>query len=169
MSHSHGGWTGHATTCMMSSHLEKGKEEKRRPNATVAAPPPSVVTTAIRSFLCSSSSPDASTSCDRTTPPAACTSLTSWTASEPHSRDGHGAQIHRWSNVRRTHGLRKHLRWEKVASLHFIHWLCQPWRLWHFQPAIFNGLYCQTNIVWMGTGSCMSGACNLGSPLTTLL
>ena len=44
--------------------------------------PPSVVTTAIRSFLCSSSSPDASTSCDRTTPPppAACTSVTSWTA-----------------------------------------------------------------------------------------
>ena len=146
------------------------KRAKRRPNATVAAPPPSVVTTAIRSFLCSTSSPDASTSCDRTTPPPpACTSVTSWTTPEPHSRDGHGAQIHRWSNVRRSHGLRKHLRWEKVASLHFIHWLCQPWRLWHFQPAIFNGLYCQTNIVWMGTGSCMSGACNLGSPLTTLL
>ena len=143
------------TACLISSHLEKGK--------AVAA---SAVTTPIRSFLCSSSPVAFAHSdtlpCDKSGGPA-----------EEHSGVGHGAQIHRWSNVCRSQGLHKHHCWEKVASpsLHTLAVVPTLASLAFPGSKILQCFVCLLIIITrqrQSGGSCMHAACNLAL-LTTLL
>ena len=102
--------------------LEKGKGKIQQ----WQVPSFSTVTTPIRSFLCSSSPVAFAHSdtlpCDKSGGPA-----------EEHSGVGHGAQIHRWSNVCRSQeglrsqlGLRKHHCWEEKVASSSLHTLALP-------------------------------------------
>ena len=108
--------------------LEKGKGKIQQ----WQVPSFSTVTTPIRSFLCSSSPPPVAFAhsdpplgahiCDKSGEPA-----------ELHSGHGHGAQIHRWSNVCRSQeglrsqlGLRKHHCWEEKVESSSLHTLALP-------------------------------------------
>ena len=123
--------------------LEKGKGKIQQ----WQVPSFSTVTTPIRSFLCSSSPPPVAFA--HSDPPLGahrCICDKSGEPAELHSGHGHGAQIHRWSNVCRSQGLHKHhpLLGESRSVPLFTSYTgsCQPWHLWHFQAAKFYSALC---------------------------
>ena len=83
------------------------------------------------------------------------------TSEEVHSGQGHGAQIHRWSNVCRSQGLHKLHCWEKVARpLHFIHPACVNPGISGISRQPYFTMHC-VSLNNTARGSCMQAACNL--------